>query len=214
MKVSAVIPAYNEEKTIGNVLSVVIDCPEIEEVIVVNDGSTDKTSDVVRQFPVQLIELEENRGKGAAMKVGVDRATGDVIIFLDADLIGLTVKHLQKMLAPVLNGETDMVIGIFEHGRFATDLAQKVSPFLSGQRVVKRSVIDGLGNMEMTRFGVEIALTRYALAHNIPCKEVYLENMSHLMKEEKLGLVRGFLHRLKMYWEIIKMLPRRKSSIR
>ena len=211
MRVSAVIPAYNEEKTIGDVISVVTDCSQINEVVVVSDGSTDNTADIVKEYPVNLIELAENRGKGAAMQEGVDASSGDVFIFLDADLIGLTQDHLTKLLAPVLNKEVEMSIGIFEHGRFATDLAQKVSPFLSGQRVVKRSLLDGMNNMEVTRFGVEVALTRYAQAHNIQCREVHLENMSHLMKEEKLGLLRGFYSRLKMYWEILKMFPRRKT---
>jgi glycosyltransferase involved in cell wall biosynthesis len=214
MRVSAVIPAYNEEKTIGSVLAVLIKCPEIDEVIVVSDGSEDGTADVARRFPVQLVELTENRGKGGAMKEGVNRATGDVLLFLDADLIGLTVEHLQKMLIPVTVGEAEMVIGIFANGRFFTDLAQVISPYLSGQRVIKRSLLDSVDNMEMTRFGIEVALTRYARANQIPCAEVVLEQMSHVMKEEKLGLVRGFAYRLKMYWEILKVIPRRYRTLK
>lgn len=214
MRVSAVIPAYNEEKTIGTVLSVVVKCPEIDEVIVVSDGSEDGTADVARRYPVRLVELTENRGKGGAMKVGVDQASGDVLLFLDADLIGLTPAHLQKMLVPVMAGEAEMVIGVFANGRFFTDLAQVISPYLSGQRVIKRSLLNRLDNMEMTRFGIEVALTRYARANQIPCAEVVLEQMSHVMKEEKLGLVRGFAYRLRMYWEILKVIPRRYRTLK
>lgn len=214
MRVSAVIPAYNEEKTIGAVLSVVIKCPEIDEVIVVNDGSEDGTSEVVRQYPVQLIELKENRGKGGAMKEGVNRATGEVLLFLDADLIGLTVEHLRDLLEPVAAGDVEMAIGIFANGRIFTDLAQVIAPYLSGQRVITRSLLECLDNMELTRFGIEVALTRYARANQIPCAEVVLEEMSHVMKEEKLGVVRGFAYRLKMYWEILKVIPHRYRALK
>lgn len=214
MKVSAVIPAYNEEATIEKILKVVTACPEVDEVVVVSDGSTDRTAEIARRYPVQVIDLEVNRGKGGAMKEGVRRASGEIIMFLDADLIGLTVGHLQKMLVPVVAGEAEMSIGVFSKGRFFTDLAQVVSPFLSGQRVVKRTLLEGLDNMEMSRFGIEVALTRYARANKIPCKEVELENMSHVMKEEKLGFFRGFTYRLQMYWEILKVIPRRYRTLK
>lgn len=214
MRISAVIPAYNEEKTIGTVLSVVVQCPEIDEVIVVSDGSEDGTADVARQYPVQLLELRENRGKGGAMKEGVNLATGDILLFLDADLIGLTVGHLQKMLLPVTTGHAEMAIGVFANGRVFTDLAQVIAPYLSGQRVIKRSLIHRLDNMEMTRFGIEVALTRYARANQVPCAEVVLEQMSHVMKEEKLGLVRGFAYRLRMYWEILRVIPHRYRTLK
>ncbi len=214
MKVSVVIPAFNEEKTIGKVLDVLVTCEQIDEIIVVSDGSTDKTAEIAHQYSISVIDLDENCGKGGALKVGVDNAQGEVIVFLDADLIGLTVSHLNDLLKPVLNDEADMSIGIFGNGRLTTDLAQVLAPYLSGQRVLKRSLLDGLDNMEMTRFGIEIALTQYARANNFRCKEVKLVNMSHIMKEEKLGLVRGFLYRLKMYWEILQILGQRHSSLK
>lgn len=214
MIISTVIPAYNEEKTIGNVLDVVTKCSEIDEVIVVSDGSTDGTVDVVRKYSVTLVELVENRGKGGAMKAGVEKAAGEIIVFLDADLMGLTVEHLRKLILPVVTDEAEMSIGIFSQGRLATDMAQFVAPYLSGQRVLKRSLMDGLNDMELTRFGIEVALTRYAKANHLPCKEVEMENMSHVMKEEKLGFLRGFSYRLRMYWEILKVLPRKYSSLK
>ncbi|MCK4258691.1 MAG: glycosyltransferase family 2 protein [Halanaerobiales bacterium] len=214
MKISTVIPAYNEEKTIGDVLSVVTSYSEIDEVIVVNDGSTDNTSEAVSKYPIKLINLAENLGKGGAMKIGVDNAKGDIIVFLDADLIGFTVNHLEKMLLPVISGEAQMSIGIFSNGRLATDLAQLFSPYLSGQRVVRRQLIDGINNMELTRFGIEVALTRYARINKIPYQNVELENMSHVMKEEKLGFIKGFRYRLQMYWEILKVLPKRNSLLK
>jgi glycosyltransferase involved in cell wall biosynthesis len=200
----AVIPAYNEEQTLGAVINVTKQVAEIDQVIVISDGSTDKTAQVARAYGATVIELEQNLGKGGAMKVGIDSADAEIFVFLDADLIGLRPDHVKALLKPVLEDRADMVIGVFDRGRVATDLAQVVAPYLSGQRAVKRSVLQGVSGMELARFGVEIALTRHLRKSDTRVIEVTLENLTHRMKEEKLGLLRGFMARMKMYWEILK----------
>jgi len=204
MKVAAIIPAYNEGMRIGNVLEVLERMTEIDEIIVVSDGSEDDTVDVALKYNVTVIALPRNIGKGGAMKIGCDYSKGDIILFLDADLIGLKEEHVKALLEPVLSDEADMTVGIFGNGRLATDFAQKVAPFLSGQRAVKKSVLNGIDHMDATRYGIEVALTRYAENSGIRVKEVILHDLTHVMKEEKLGFLRGFCARLKMYWEIFK----------
>lgn len=108
------------------------------------------------------------------------------------------------MINPILFENVDMTIGIFTKGRTATDLAQKFAPFLSGQRAVKKAVLDSIDNLEISRYGFEIALTKYADKQGLDVKEVYLENLTHIMKEEKMGLYKGMKARVKMYFEIIK----------
>lgn len=204
MQVSAIIPAYNEEKTVADVIRPLCKIPIITEIIVVSDGSTDDTVKVAREAGAKVVESEFNKGKGGAMMLGVERASSDIILFLDADLIGLTTQHVQQLLEPVLDGTAEMSVGIFEHGRLATDLAQFVAPFLSGQRAVTKSLLERIGNLELTRFGVEIALTKYVSEQDIKLSEVILKDLSHVTKEEKLGFVNGFRARMKMYWEIAK----------
>lgn len=138
--------------------------------------------------------------------LGVEHATHEVLLFLDADLIGLTPAHVEQLIEPVLSGRVEMAVGVFEHGRLATDLAQMVAPFLSGQRAVTKSLLRRIDNLEWTRFGVEMALTKYAAEHDVKLEEVVLEDLSHVMKEEKLGLWKGLRARVKMYWEIAKSL--------
>ncbi|SMB94044.1 Glycosyl transferase family 2 [Desulfonispora thiosulfatigenes DSM 11270] len=204
MKVSIIIPAYNEEKNIDKVLSVVTKVVEPQKIIVVNDGSTDNTLKVAQSYPVKVINLTNNQGKGGAMMAGVNYTNDDYVLFLDADLIGLTNEHIELLIKTVQDEYIDMVVGIFESGRKSTDLAQVVAPFLSGQRLIKKEHLYNIENLNTARFGVEVALTKYAHKNNLKVKEIVLKNLTHVMKEEKLGFTRGFAYRLKMYWEIAK----------
>jgi polyisoprenyl-phosphate glycosyltransferase len=208
MEAIAIIPAFNEEKTIGDVLAVLEQVSLIKKIIVVSDGSTDNTVEVARSFNVEVVELEENRGKGGALKAGFENFRADVVLFLDADLLGLTVEHVHNLLKPVLENGVDMTIGIFEKGRIATDLAQKMAPQLSGQRALKFSLLEQISDIDVARFGVEVALNRVMESSGTKVQVVILSDMSHVMKEEKLGVWKGMAARMKMYWEIIKYLTR------
>ncbi len=208
MKFAAVIPAYNEEKTIAQVVSVLKASPYIQQVVVVSDGSEDKTATVAANSGALVVNLPENVGKGGAMMAGIKQTEAQYIIFLDADLIGLNANHVEKMVEPILSGRTDMTLGVFKKGRATTDIAQKVAPYLSGQRVVRADYFQRMENLDIARFGVELALTRFLEENDIPYEVVELQDLSHVMKEEKLGFWRGVAARLKMYWEILTYLLR------
>lgn len=211
MSITCIIPAFNEEKTIGNILDVLKETDAIDEIIVVSDGSMDNTAEVASSKGVIVIDLKENIGKGGAMKAGLEQTKSEVVLFLDADLIGLTPTHIKSLLEPVVKGRVSMSIGVFSGGRRTTDLAQKVAPYLSGQRAVKRELLHTMSDLELSRFGVELALTRLIEKDKIKVEVVELPDMSHVMKEEKLGVLKGFLARLKMYWEIINYLLKKPS---
>ena len=208
LMVTAVIPAYNEEKTIAEVVRVVQDTPQINEVVVVSDGSTDATAAIARSVGAKVIELPENGGKGRAMMVGAAAAANDFLVFLDADLIGLNDRHVTNLIRPVISGEADMSLGIFDRGRLATDLAQFFAPGLTGQRALRREILLAATNLEETRYGIEMALNRYAEKLGLAVQEVELPDLSHVMKEEKLGFVKGFAALMKMYWEIARYARR------
>ncbi len=205
MIVTAIIPAFNEEHNIGAVLDTLTVSPLISEIVVVSDGSEDRTVNVASAFEeVRVIELLDNRGKGGAVKVGLENSYGDIILILDADLIGLKEEHINILLQPVTSGRTKMTTGLFEKGRPVTDLAQKVAPFLSGQRGLKRELLENISDIDLSRFGIEVALQRYVEEHAVENELVQLPLLSHVMKEEKLGFWKGISARAKMYWEIIR----------
>ncbi len=215
MPVSTIIPAFNEERTIGEIVRTLKKVDIIEEIIVVSDGSWDKTAAIAKEYGAMVIELPENMGKGAALKKGLEACNNDIVLFLDADLIGLREIHIRKLLEPVMKNQCDMAIGIFDRGRISTDLAQMIAPQLSGQRGVRKSVINNLKDMEITGYGIEVALTKYAKKEKIRVMEVKLSNLTHVTKEEKYGVKDGFNKRLKMYWQIYKSLrPVRKFKLR
>jgi polyisoprenyl-phosphate glycosyltransferase len=213
LKIAAVIPAYDEAQTIQEVVWTVLAVPAISEVIVVSDGSTDETAALAGTAGAQVIALPENQGKAAAMRAGVMACTADHILFLDADLIGLTPAHVEALIEPTLAGEAEMVVGVFDDGRFSTDLAQVVAPYLSGQRILPRTLLLDLfqdPEIDHARYGIEVALTLVAKERGLRVLEVGLPEMSHRMKEEKLGLVKGMAARLKMYYEILKYVQQRR----
>lgn len=208
MRVAAVIPAYNEEMTIGEVVATLRRCEIIDEVVVVSDGSHDRTAVIAREAGARVLEHKENQGKAAAMKTGFEATPAPTVLFLDADLIGLSQTHVHALLGPVLQAEADMTVGVFQEGRGLTDLAQLVAPYLSGQRAVRRDIVAEMfaadSEADSCRFGIEVALTRHVKDRGYRVAEVPLHDMSHRMKEEKLGPVKGMASRLKMYYEILK----------
>lgn len=204
MKVAAIIPAFNEEATIGQVIRAVKGAGLVSEVIVVDDGSKDRTAAVAAAAGARVVSLPENVGKGGAMKAGAETTDADVLLYLDADLTGLERGHLHDLLAPVLAGEVDMTVGVFDEGRLATDIAQRIAPFLSGQRAIRRSILLEIPQLETSRYGVEVVISRYAEKCGLRVARVYLKHVGQVMKEEKLGFWKGFGARLRMYWEIIR----------
>jgi glycosyltransferase involved in cell wall biosynthesis len=113
MKISIVIPVYNEAKTVKEILSCVMATPYDKEVIVIDDGSKDGTREILMELSspdLQVISHDRNYGKGAALRTGFSRATGDLVIIQDADL-EYSPSDYPKLLKPLLDGRADVVYG-------------------------------------------------------------------------------------------------------
>ncbi|KPU63073.1 dolichol-phosphate mannose synthase [Thermococcus sp. EP1] len=187
--ISLIIPAYNEAKRIGSVLSKIPDF--IDEIIVVDDGSKDNTSEVAKNWGAKVIRLKQNQGKGAAMKAGINKASGDIIVFMDADGQH-NPKEIEKLIIPIINDEADFVIGsrlIKTQGK--RPLIRKLSNFLStfliklklgievkdtqsGFRAIKREF---LPDIESKRYEVETELLIKAVKKGARVKETPVERI-------------------------------------
>jgi len=202
--ISAIIAAFNEEKTIAEVLAALKKNRLIDEVIVVSDGSTDATVDIARSFEVTTIALRENRGKGYAMRVGVDYARHDVLFFVDGDMFNLKDEHIESLLRPVLRGDCDMNIGVRNRGpiRNFLHLQMKVGPVLSGIRVMRREVWETVPVRYQERFKIEAALNFFCSQAGLRQRQTVIYNLGHLIKEEKRGLWSGLTSRWEMSREV------------
>ncbi|MDO8885453.1 glycosyltransferase family 2 protein [Candidatus Oleimmundimicrobium sp.] len=203
-KIALIIPAYNEAKRIGLVLDEAIKVQLIDEIIVVDDGSTDDTAEVAKKYKrVKVINREENGGKGAALSTGIDSTDAAILVLIDADLIGLKTVHIESLIKPLLEEDLDMTLGKFTGGRMATDISQALVPRISGQRAFKREILERMPDFTNCGYGVEIAFAKQAKRKHARVKEVVLPNVTHVMKEEKMGLRKGILSRLGMYRDIL-----------
>lgn len=194
-RISAIVPAYNEEATVGMVLDVLLRCGRVDEVVCVNDGSTDRTLEVLRTFGAQvtLVDLQPNRGKGHALAEGIRRASGDVVVFIDADLVNLTSEHVTALLEPITAGRSRAVLGslggdfLYSMAKpFGTRISDPVGSVLSGQRAYHRQdLLAHAARMEATRFGVEVFLN--AQFSKADTAVVVLPGLTALGKHEKHG---------------------------
>jgi len=208
LKVAAIVPAYNEEKTIGNVLKTLKLAKELDEIIVVSDGSTDKTSEISKSLGgVKVLEGPEREGKGKAMRKGVKNTDTDIIVFFDADLIGLTPEHVSLLVQPVLENEAGMVVGIRDRIGETPIFLLKIDPLLAfgGERALKREIFENLPERFSQGFEIETALNFYCKINKILVKYVKLKGLKMIIKEKKYGLIKGFWERLKMEFKILKV---------
>ena len=115
MEISVIIPAYNEEEAIGAVVREVVErASEVKEVIVVDDGSSDGTAAAAEQAGATVIRSPYNRGNGAAVKAGIRRATGEVVVMMDGDGQH-KAEDIARLLEPIREGH-DMVVGARNFG--------------------------------------------------------------------------------------------------
>lgn len=201
-KVALIIPAYNEEGRIARVLHAAKASKLTGEVIVVSDGSQDRTAEVAEAQGVRVVRLHKNLGKGGAMAAGVHSTSAPIIAFIDADLEGLRAQHIDDIIRPTLDNRCDMSVGIFRGGRVWSDGAQWITPSLSGQRAMRRELFEGVPHIADVRMGVEVALNDAAKRRKARITRVILHGVSNCYKETKLGFVKGVQARGRMWVEI------------
>jgi glycosyltransferase involved in cell wall biosynthesis len=191
---SVIICAYNEEKTIRDVVLAVAESLVVGEIIVVNDGSTDNTKKIIEELKCELgittIHLTKNKGKGYAMAVGVENAAYEIIVFIDADLSNLQQEHFAQLVSPVLNKEADMVLGQATE----TLINYSINPFKSftGERALyRKDVLPLVDKMKDSRFGVETLINLFYQSQGKTVKYVMLKKLKHPTKFDKTSKIQA-----------------------
>lgn len=226
--VSIIIPAYNEENKIKDTLLGVVNIEEINEIIVVDDGSSDNTEKAAKSVEndkIKVFKLDRNRGKGYALNYGLKIAmeNADIIGFLDGDL-GSCSSETIKLIKPVINNEVDVTIAKFPPAKkkggmgFVKRLAKEsvfemtgveLDATISGQRIFKKEVLEKFDEIPFG-YGVEVGMTIDILKYGYSVKEI-LVNMTHSETGRDL---KGFIHRGKQYYHIKKIVNKKKKEWR
>ncbi len=202
VSVSCIIPAWNEAERLPVVLAAVVGHPAIDEVIVVDDGSQDGSAEVAEACGARVLRQERNRGKSAAVAAGIAQARGDIVLFLDADLIGLTPMAVMNLLMPVRSGRADVSVSLRENAPW---LWRWIGlDYISGERVMRRRLLlphlDGIAGLR--GFGLEVFLNRMWIAEGLRLAVVDLAATSP-SKARKQGLWRGLRADIGMLRDIL-----------
>ena len=201
-QVSAIVPAYNEAPRIFPVLKTLLSYPGFQEVLVVDDGSSDGTREVASSLGARVVRLETNSGKGMALDHGVKVARGNIFFFCDADIAGLTHEMIDQIIEPVRAGKVELFIGMRYRRVYDARLILRFTPLLGGERALTRELWERVPGECKKGFRIETALNYYTRCDKGFEYKVF-EGLSQTIKERKYGLVRGLAWRVIMGWEIV-----------
>ncbi len=222
MKVSVVIPVFNEENTIREIVKKVQDVDIDKEIIIVDDGSVDRTKEILQEFrtgDIKILFHERNEGKGRALKTGFSNASGDIVIIQDADL-EYEPQEYHCLIKPIVDGHADVVYG----SRLSGGRAQRVYMFWhkvgnnfltlltnvlynttltdmeTGYKVFKKEVLDGI-DIKSKDFTVEAELT--AKVFKKKCR-IYEIPISYYGRDYSEGKKIRWYHGISAMWALIR----------
>ena len=184
---AAIIPAWNEAATVGAVVYAALDSEAVEDVIVVDNASSDGTAAAAAAHGARVV-YEPMPGKGEAMRAGVAAVGGaSVIVFLDADLVGLRATHVDRLVSTVAEGRAAMACGLFDRGPLVNPLFLRHLPVLTGQRAVRRDLFDRLDDADLRGYRVEAALNSLVSRERLARDDHVIPGLWHRTKQEKFG---------------------------
>lgn len=207
-KYSCIITSFNENPRILDVLKVATKIKNVDEVIVIDDGSMDNTPDVIRSnFPqVKLIVHEINKGKVEAVRTGVNTVKNNNLLLLDADLVGLVASEIENALDVFENKDLDCLVMLTEADKY-NKLIRKIfkgTSYVAGDRIIKKEILENiLKDTSIKNYGLEIAENKYLFKNNYKVARFQLSAVD-LGKNSKYGMVKGTIGEIKMWRNIIE----------
>lgn len=217
-KVSIVVPAYNEAPRILQTLRAIRLYIPHQELIVVDDGSSDETSEIASEQADLVIRLPHNRGKGIALQTGWKQTSGDIVMLLDADLCE-SARFGFQLVDPIVDGHCDMSIATLPQpakrvglgmakglARTGIRMLTGFTPMapLSGQRAIRREALASIRSLDKG-FGVEVGLTVDVLRAGYRVKEIPVQ-FSHRQTDNDW---QGYYHRGREFVAITRALGRK-----
>jgi glycosyltransferase involved in cell wall biosynthesis len=202
--IDCIIPARNEALTVADVVTTCLECDRIREVIVVDDGSTDGTADVAAAAGAKVIRRELAPGasgsKAHAMAEGVAATDAEWILFVDADLRGLEVRHLDAICRPAIEGRAAMSLGTFDYGVW-NPLVLRFPP-TTGERIVPRWVFEAIPPQKLDGYTIEIMINEVVTEGRLPVVARVMDGVTHRTKREKFGRLEGWKRTWDMFTDL------------
>lgn len=204
---SCIVTAYNENPRITNVLKVATQIRNVSEVICIDDGSSDNTSDIVKSnFPkVKLVEHEINKGKVEAVRTGLGVSKNENLLLLDADLVNLKAVEIEKALDVFENYKLDCLVMLTEADKY-NKLIRKIfkgTSYVAGDRIIKKEILEKiLQDKTLKNYGLEIAENKYLLKNKSNVARFQLSAID-LGKNSKYGVIKGTMGEIKMWKDIL-----------
>jgi polyisoprenyl-phosphate glycosyltransferase len=199
--IDAVVPAHNEELTVGAVVKTLISTDKFRQVVVVDDGSSDGTAKEAEKAGARVVQTPRNLGKGSAMLFAVESLQpGSRVGFFDADLIGLRTDHVLRMVQASDLGY-DMVCGLRDYGLLGTPV-QLLMPLITGDRILKRWVLESLPQNCWDGYSIETAMNDACTRGKGRVYLLLLDKITQRNKIRKLGLFQGTIRNVEMLREI------------
>jgi len=206
MKVSCIVPVYNEGERVLGVLNAIVGHELVDEVIVVNDGSRDNTKEVLdRTSGINFISLPENHGKSFAVMTGLKAARNELVMMIDSDLLGLRKESITALIEPVVQNQADMTMSLRKNSLGIYKLFG--CDFFSGERVFYKSILGDLDQIQKLKgFLLESYINKILIEKNLRLKVVKWENVVTPRKSVKMGFWQGSYGDFKMVKLIVSYL--------
>ncbi|MBJ6119864.1 glycosyltransferase family 2 protein [Pontibacter sp. BT310] len=204
MNVSCLIPCYNERERIAKVLDIVVSTKYVQQVICVDDGSTDGTADYIEaNWPtVEVIRLLRNHGKTKAIKQGLQYVDYATLLMMDADLQGLRKEELEAALDAYKEcHEVDMIIMRRINSPWFVKWYRS-DVLLSGERILQTADLKLVLRQRLKCYQLEVAINRYMLRHKKVVRWMPWSAIN-TYKVDKLGVLDGSRKEFNMYIDIV-----------
>jgi glycosyltransferase involved in cell wall biosynthesis len=215
--IDAVVPARDEEQTVASVVEACLGCDWIRQVIVVDDGSADDTAARAAAAGAKVVRRDlgdaavvgnalarAEGSKAHAMEMGVEASDAQTILFVDADLLGITSGHLDEIARPYLDGRAVMSLGCFDYG-WLNRLVVRLPP-TSGERIIPRWVFDAVPTSKREGYTIEMMINGVVAAGGCPTTARVMRGVSHRTKRDKFGFLEGYRRTGRMFWDLLSVL--------
>lgn len=204
--ITCILPVYNNSETVESTIKTLLSIKEIDEVIVVDDKSTDSSTEIIKKFgsKIKFIQNNTNLGKGGAFITGLKVAKGNLILTCDADHRSLKKEHLENIINEYHKGKYDMVVGARENDKGWGALMAKIT----GERIFELETITKyLDLIQRSRYGMEQIINYVHRGKKVGV--IVSKDIGHILKFKRKNLAEwssGYIFQigniLKTYWQL------------